>query len=490
MAALLLPAEEWTDASPAATFGLFGAGTGAGWVFDAVCDRVAAGAVVRMGAPLGGPVSDMVEIIGRISEVRPPSPARGNARGHAGQGGRIEIVHDQPWRGRIKLRFDADRGGTRVRLFAELDEAGLEWLMRRRGLPAGRESGPNPNARLGLLNSKSGLGSMFGAATDHMAMLAVEEINAEGGVRGRPVELVVGDDASDPAVGVAEARRLVRAGCRTILVATTSATYFAVSRALAGTEVLLIQPHMNEGGGTGALRVQLGEHHEDQLAAAVRPLMRAADGKRWFLAGNDYCWPRSTHAAARRILPRSGARVVGERYAALGTRDFTRVIEAVTASGADIVLSTFVGADAAAFERQCHATGLREQCVTLAPAMDESTLEHVGADAAPGLYAVSGYVEQLASPGNAVLLHRYREAYGRWAPPLSTLSESVFEAAHIWWSAARRVGADEPRLIAEAMRPGRFQLPRGTVTLDDSGRVTQDLFVAEATGTGLRPVSL
>ncbi len=484
MAALLLPAEEWTDASPVATFGLFGAGAGAGWVFDAECDRVAVGAVVRMGAPLGGPVADVVEIIGRITEVRPPSPVRG----YAGQGGHIEIVHDQPWRGRMKLRFDAERGGTRVRLFAELDEAGLEWLMRRRGLPAGRGSSQNP--RLGLLNSKSGLGSMFGAATDHMAMLAVEEINAEGGVRGRPVELLVGDDATDPAVGVAEARRLVRAGCRTILVATTSATYFAVSRALAGTEVLLIQPHMNEGGGTGPLRVQLGERHVDQLVAAAGPLMRAAGGKRWFLAGNDYCWPRSTHAAARRILPRSGGRVVGERYAAMGTRDFTQLIESVTASGADIVLSTFVGADAAAFERQCHAMGLRERCVTLAPAMDESTLEHVGAEAAPGLYAVSGYVEQLASAENAVLLHRYREAYGRWAPPLSTLSESVFEAARIWWSAARRVGADEPRLIAGAMRPGSFQLPRGTVTLDDSGRVAQDLFVAEATGTGLRPVAL
>ncbi|WP_262064457.1 hypothetical protein [Streptomyces sp. STR69] len=147
MTALLLPAEEWTDASPAATFALFGAGTGAGWVFDAVCDRVTAGAVVRMGAPLGGPVADVVEIIGRITEARPPSSASGY--GHAaGRGGRIEIVHDQPWRGRIKLRFDADRGGTRIRLFAELDEAGLEWLMRRRGLPAGRGSSPNRSARL------------------------------------------------------------------------------------------------------------------------------------------------------------------------------------------------------------------------------------------------------------------------------------------------------------------------------------------------------
>nr|WSY48875.1 substrate-binding protein [Streptomyces sp. NBC_00886] len=488
MAALVLPAEEWTAASPVATFGLFGAGTGAGWVFDAVCDRVAVGAAVSMRAPLGGPVADVVEIIGRITVVRPPSSVRDHARRTPGHGGRIEIVHDQPWRGRIKLRFDPDRGGTRVRLFAELDELGLEWLMRRRGLPAGRVSSPNP--QLGLLTSKSGPASLFGAATDHMAMLAVAEINAEGGVQGRPVELLVGDDATDPAVGVAEALRLVRAGCRTILVSATSATFFAVSQALAKTEVLLVQPQMNEGGGAGPLRVQLGERPGDQLAAAAKPLMRAVGGKRWFLAGNDYCWPRSTHAAARRILPQSGAQVVGERLAALGTRDFTSLIDAVTASGAEIILSTFVGADAAAFERQCYAMGLRDQCVTLAPAMDESTLEHVGADAAPGLYAVSGYVEQMASADNAQLLRRYREAFGRWAPPLSTLSESVFEAVHIWWSAARQVGADEPRLIAEATRPGRFELPRGTVTLDDSGRITQDLFIAEATGAGLRLASL
>jgi branched-chain amino acid transport system substrate-binding protein len=69
------------------------------------------------------------------------------------------------------------------------------------------------------------------------------------------------------------------------------------------------------------------------------------------------------------------------------------------------------------------------------------------------------------------------------------LSESAFEAVHIWWSAARRVGADEPKLIAEAMRPGRFELPRGTVTLDDSGRVTQHLYLTEATGTGLQLAS-
>ncbi|WP_236796050.1 substrate-binding protein [Amycolatopsis sp. GM8] len=465
MPALLLHAEQWTAAPRGVTFGLFGAGAGAGWVFDAVCDRVETGSAVSLRAPLGG--ADVVEIIGRIGALRPEEY--------------LEIVHDQPWRGRIKLRFRPDRGGTTVRLVAELDESGLEWLLRRRGFPAGRRESPNP--RLGLLTSKSGPGNLFAAATDNLAALALEEVNAEGGIHGRPVELVVGDDATDPAVGVAEARRLVRAGCRTLLVATTSATFVAVSRALTGTDVLVVQTLMNEGGESGRLRLQYGERPEDQLATAAARMMRAAGGRRWFLAGNDYCWPRSTHAAARQVLPRFGARLVGERFAALGTQDFSPVIEAILASGAEIVLSTFVGADAAEFQRQGHRAGLGKRCLTLAPAMDESTLQRVGPDAARGLYAVSGYFEQLPTAGNDALLTRYRSEFGRWAPPLSTLTESVFEAVHMWWSVARRVGAEEPKLIADEMRRGRFELPRGTVTLSGGDSAVQPLHLFEAKGT-------
>ncbi len=473
MGGLVLRAEEWTDAPPAAAFSLFGAGQGAGWVFDALCDRVAAGSAVSMRAPIAGSAGDGVDIIGRITAVR--------------TGREIEIVHDQPWRGRITLRFIPERAGTKVRLFAELDESGLEWLMHRRGFPTARGHSRNP--RLGLLTTKSGPGSLFAAAVDNLASLAIDEINAEGGVRGRPVELLVGDDATNPATGVAEARRLVDAGCKTIMVTTTSATFAAVARALAGVDVLVVQTLMNEGGGRGPLCLQLGERHEEQLAAGAKPLMRIAGGRRWFLAGNDYCWPRSTHAAARRILPRAGARLVGERLAEFGTGDYTPLIEEIRRSGADIVLSTFVGADSAAFERQCHAMGLRDQCVTLAPAMDESTLLRIGEAASTGLFSVSGYIERLPTDSNARLLARYRTAFGRWAPPMSSLSESVFEALQVWWYAVRRVGANDPKRIAQAMHPGVFELPRGTVRLDENGHVDQQIYLTEASGTALELAS-
>ncbi|TWH41248.1 branched-chain amino acid transport system substrate-binding protein, partial [Rhodococcus rhodochrous J38] len=294
-------------------------------------------------------------------------------------------------------------------------------------------------------------------------------------------ELIVGDDATDPQTGVVEARRLVQAGCRTILVA---ATYTAVAEALSDAPVLLVQPVMNEGGSGDRLRLQLGERPEDQLAVAAKPLMRMEGVRRWFLAGNDYCWPRTTHGLAHRLLPRYGARVVGEKFASMGTRDFASIIESIQKSGADIVLSTFVGADAVAFERQCYAMGLRDQCITLAPALEESTLTYIGDEAARGLYSVSGYFQSLQTEGNASLLKRYRAKFGPWAPPLSTLSESVFEAVHIWWQAARK--AEDSERIAAAMRHGEFQLPRGTVTLSED-RLRQQLHLTKATGTELYP---
>lgn len=472
MAVMTLTAQEEVSAPPSVVFGLFGAGVGAGWVFDALCDSVVPGAAVTLRAPLD-PTGAPVEILGRIGALR---PAR-----------MIEIVHDQPWRGRTVLRFAANGSGTRVRILTELDDQGLEWLMRRRGHAV--RSTPSNDPRLGLLTSKSGPGNLFAAACDNMATLAVEQVNEDGGLAGRPVELLVGDDATDPLTGAREARRLAAAGCRTILVATTSATFVAVSDALAGTDVLLVQTLMNEGGIGGHLRVQLGERPADQLEAAAGVMMRAAGGRRWFLAGDDYCWPRRTHAAAREILPRLGGRLVGERFAPLGTTDFGALIESIDRSGADIALSTFVGADAAAFQRQCHDHGLDRRCLTLAPAMDESTLARIGPGATAGLYAVSGYVASLAGDANADLLRRYRDRFGRWAPPLSTLSESVFEGVRIWWSAAVRAGTDEPRAVADAMHGARFELPRGTVTLDGNGVVGQRLYVSEAVGTDLQVVS-
>jgi urea transport system substrate-binding protein len=469
-AGLFLCAEQEVDAPPEQVFALFGAGQGVGWLFDADCDRVAVGSVVTLSAPIGGPGAAPVDILGRISVVRSPR--------------RIELVHEQPWRGRLRVLIDPLEGDRcRVRLFAELDDVGLAWLMRRHGAPVAEPVNPGEHV-LGLLTSKSGPGGVFAAAAENLAAMAVAEVNADGGIGRRPVRLVIGDDATEPATGVREAQRLVRAGCRTIIVTTTSATFARVAAALPASGVLLVHSLMNEGGLGARLRVQLGERPHRQLRASVGSMMRLAGGKRWFLAGNDYCWPRVVHAAARQVVNEKVGTVVGEGFAPLGSRDFGPLVDRILAARPDVVLSSFVGADLVAFERQCYAGGVREQSRTLALALDEPTRERIGDQAGVGMWGVSGYFEQLDADENRDFLRRYRRVYGPFATPVSSISESVYEAVHLYAVAARRAGSADPAYVAEGLRKGRFDSPRGTVSMAGAARMGQQLYLAEAVAGG------
>ena len=203
MGSVVLVADETVAARRDVVYGLFGAGHGAGWLFAADCDVLAVGSVVSLQLPLGGP-QGAVDMLGRVTALVPPR--------------QIVITLDQPWRG--QLRVGLERIGpesTRVRVRAEVDERGVEWLLRRRGWPARQPADDDGDYRIGLLTSKSGPGAVFAVACENLALMAADELNADGGLHGRRVRLLAADDATDPATGATEARWLLRAGCRVVL---------------------------------------------------------------------------------------------------------------------------------------------------------------------------------------------------------------------------------------------------------------------------------
>jgi branched-chain amino acid transport system substrate-binding protein len=184
------------------------------------------------------------------------------------------------------------------------------------------------------------------------------------------------------------------------------------------------------------------------------------------------------------VLAEDGGTVVGETFAPLGTRDFAPLIEDVLNSGADVILSSLVGADLVHFERQCHAMGVRDRCRSLALALDEPTRERIGDDAAAGMWGVSGYFEELPSDLNEAFLQRYRSAYGPFAPPVSSITESVYEAIHLYAKAVRRAGVDDLGVVARELRGSRDDFPRGEVAVVGPETVRQRMFLAEATRGG------
>jgi branched-chain amino acid transport system substrate-binding protein len=446
-----------------------------GWLFDAECEGLRLGAVVRLRLPAALGSGETLGATGRVVAVDRPR--------------RLVIEQHAPWRGRLTcLVSDAPASGgapqSRVRLVAEVPEEAIHWLMRHRGVALPPEASCDQQP-IGLLVSQSGPANVFAGAAENLARMAVEEINADGPPLGRPLRLVVGDDGTSPALGAVATRRLVEAeGCSVVIASVTSSVFAAASRAIADRRALLVFSVTNEGGPTGDRLVRLGERPAAQLAVAVPRVMERSDGRRWFLAGNDYCWPRATNACARAAVARAGGTVAGERLVPLGTPDLEPVVEAVRRSGADCVLSTFVGADAAAFERAFYRAGLRARCQTLSPGLDEATREHIGAEAGTGIWSVFGYFEDLPTAENRAFLTRYRERFGAWAPPPSSLSESAYEAMHLVADAARRAGSWHPTDVGRAMASSRFTGPRGPVALAGPGALRQELFLAESVPGG------
>ena len=471
MGSVVLVADETVAAPREVVYGLFGARQGGGWVFAADCDVLAVGSVVTLQLPVGG-AQAAVDVLGRVTSLIPPR--------------RIVLALDQPWRGQLRVCLErAGARSTRVTVRAEIDERGVEWLLRRRGWPV-HQPADDGDYRIGLLTSKSGPGAVFAVACENMAVMAVDELNADGGLHGRRVRLLVADDATDPATGAAEARWLIRAGCRVVLASVTSATFGAVQRAIGTSGVPLVHTVLNEGGDGPGHVFRWGERPAGQLEVAAAPLMRASGARRWFLVGDDYSWSHGAHRAARQVLPAAGGAIAGERFVPLGTKDFEPVIDAITGSGADLVLSSLVGADEVAFERQCLAMGLRARCRTLSLVLDESTRERIGDRAAAGLWTSFGYFQQLPDVENQAFLARYRNSFGPWAPPVSTLSESTYSAVHLYGAAARKARQDDTGEVITELQRLRAVLPRGSVELAGPHQIHQQLRLAEASAGGYR----
>jgi branched-chain amino acid transport system substrate-binding protein len=150
------------------------------------------------------------------------------------------------------------------------------------------------------------------------------------------------------------------------------------------------------------------------------------------------------------------------------------------------VLSSLVGADEVAFERQSWQAGLRSQCRTLSLVLDESTRERIGDAAARGVWTAFGYFQQFDTGSNASFLARYRAAYGTWAPPVSSLSESVYETAQLYAGAVRATRDGDPAAVARALHHYRADMPRGEVALRGPHSIRQAIHVAEATTGGFR----
>ncbi len=294
--------------------------------------------------------------------------------------------------------------------------------------------------RIALVVPVSGTLGLIGPGAINCAVLAAQEINDDGGLLGRTVEFSFVDGGRPAPEVAAEVGGLVRRGHAHAVVGVHASDVRMALVGAIGAAVPYVYTPPYEGGERAPGVYLVGETPDRQVQPVVRWLADRNRGRRWFLLGNDYVWPRRVHAAARAYLKAAGAAVVDERYVRRGELEPEPLLDAVAASRADAILVTLIGRDLVDFNRAFAASSLGEQVLRLCPALEENGLLGVGGDATGELYATMGYFTSIATDAGLSFVGRYSALFGPLAPVPGGHGEGCYDGMWLLAALASRAG--------------------------------------------------
>ncbi|HVE87934.1 MAG TPA: urea ABC transporter substrate-binding protein [Myxococcales bacterium] len=324
---------------------------------------------------------------------------------------------------------------------------------------------PRP-LRVGVLHSLTGTMAVSELPVQQATVLAIEELNAGGGVLGRPVEAVLADSASDGAVALREAQRLIHEEhVRALFGCWTSACRRSVRPAVERAHLPYFYPLQYEGLEDSPYIVHCGAAPNQQILPAVDWAVEHL-GKRAFLVGSDYIFPRIAHQLIRDHLEVVHGTAVGEEYLPLGATDVSAVIEKIAAAKPEVIFNTINGDTNVAFFRALRAAGIASsQVPAISFSIAEAELQAAGAKDFAGDYAAWSYFQSLPGDANRAFVERYRARFGAGRVTDDPM-EAAYLGVHLWAQAVEAAGTDEPEAVLAAVRSQAFPAPEGMVYVD------------------------
>ena len=197
--------------------------------------------------------------------------------------------------------------------------------------------------KIGAVLPFSGGVELYGAQAKLGLDLAAADINAAGGILGRPVEIVYRDDGTRPNIAAEAARKIVEEdGVLAVVGPITSQNLDAIVPVLASRKTPLLYATNYEGGKCNRYMFALNTVPNQELASLL-PYMTQSFGKEYFLLGADRDWPHRMFDAAEPVIAKLGGKVVGKQYTLGAEKDFSPLSEQIAASKAKVLLYALKG---------------------------------------------------------------------------------------------------------------------------------------------------
>lgn len=326
--------------------------------------------------------------------------------------------------------------------------------------------------KVGLLHSLSGTMSISEVAVKDGELLAIEEINAKGGVLGRKIVPIIEDGASDWPTFAEKAEKLIlKDKVAVVFGCWTSASRKAVLPVFEKYDHLLIYPVQYEGLEASKNIVYTGATANQQIMPGVSWLLKNGH-KRFYLLGSDYVFPRTANLIVKAQLKAEGGILVGEEYTPLGHTEYSTIINKIRAAKPDIVFSSLNGDSNVAFFKQLRAAGITANDIpTMSVSIAEDEIRGIGAENLVGHFAVWNYFMSMTTPENREFVKNYKARFGQDRVTDDPIEANYF-GVYLWAKAVEKAGTADVGAVRQAIRGLKFQAPEGTVTIDPTNNHT------------------
>lgn len=322
--------------------------------------------------------------------------------------------------------------------------------------------------RLGSIIDTSGIFDAYGKPMDMALRLAVDEINAGGGLLGRPVEVVAYDTQSDMALYSQYAQQLTRQDKVDVVHGgILSASREAIRQTMRKTRTLYFYNVQYEGGVCDRNIFCNGLTPAQQVAALVPWAMSEAGGKKVYTLAADYNYGQITARWIEKYVGEAGGEVVATDFFPLDVSDFGATIAKIQSAAPDLVVAPLVGGPHMSFFRQWAASGMKDKIplasTTLGVGNEHKVLTPEEGD---GIMVAYTYSQDLDTPENNAFKEKWSAAYGD-PSALHELAISNYYGVMTWAKAVEKAGSIERDAVIAALETGiSVDGPAGKYTVD------------------------
>jgi urea transport system substrate-binding protein len=353
---------------------------------------------------------------------------------------------------------------------------GGPWIIRARG---------EEPVKLGGLFHMTGPGSIWGPMMKQCMELAVVEINANGGVLGRQLEMIAEDDATSTDVVVQKGTKLAQSdGVKALF----GVVYSSVRAALAANvaeryQIPYFYPtYWESKTSCGRYFISMGAIPNQQLDFFI-PFLIEKFGPRIYCVGQDYIWPRVSVEYIQSILQQHGGELVGAEYVPFDQSDWSSIIQRVKPAKPGVFFPFIGGNGLVACLKQFYDFGL-DGIAVAATLMDEMYVPAFQPELRKGMQCSVSYLMELDNPVNKAFVAAFKQRFGQDAV-LNNMGEALYDSVHVWKLAVEKAGTLDVEKTVDALGGISYDAPQGEISIDGkSNHAALHQIIAEVRADG------